>query len=135
MDLFRPYWNFINLATKLTINVRALNHWPQCLLNWAYQGCVVLWIDGLDILHDKFLVQHPFVERHGESRVDKLAVVKRHGNKSADKLEVMQMVRVDKRGWINLETIVVLVGIFKQAIHRIKHLMGQKEKPFPETKF
>ena len=59
-------------------------------------------------------------------------MVKRHGNESTDKLEIMQVIWVDKRGWIDLETIVVLVGIFKQTVHRIQHLMRQKEKPFSE---
>ena len=40
-------------------------------------------------------------------------MVQSHGNEPADELEVMQVIRVDKRGWINLQTIVVLIGVLE----------------------
>jgi len=32
--------------------------------------------------------------------------------------------------WINLKTVVTLVGVFKQAIHRVEYFMGKEKEPF-----
>ena len=45
--------------------------------------------------------------------------------------KVRQMFRIDSRGWIDLQGIVVATSILQQSIHRIQHLMGKKEEPFP----
>lgn len=39
------------------------------------------------------------------------------------------MVRVDGRGRVDLQAVIVLPSIFKQTVHRVEHLMGQEEKP------
>lgn len=44
---------------------------------------------------------------------------------SADKLEVIEMLWINPRMRIDLQRIVVVRRIFKQAIERIKHLVGE----------
>lgn len=39
------------------------------------------------------------------------------------------MIRVDFRGWVDLERVIVFVGVFKQAVHRVEHLVGELEEP------
>ena len=84
-----------------------------------YQGIVVLRVDRLDVLHAQLLVEHPLVERHREAGVDELAVVEGHGDETPDELEVVQVVGVDVRGGVDLKTVVVLVGVLEEAVHRV----------------
>lgn len=57
------------------------------------------------------------------------AMIKSHGDEPADKLEVGQMFGIDIRGRVDLQTVVVLVGILEQAVHGVKSLMGHQEEP------
>ena len=41
------------------------------------------------------------------------------------------MVRFNKGCSVYLEVVVVLVGVPKQAVHWVQHLMGQQKEPFP----
>ena len=43
----------------------------------------------------------------------------------------MQMVRVDVGGRIDLQAVVVLVGVLKQTVHWIEDFMREQEKPLP----
>ncbi len=45
--------------------------------------------------------------------------------------KICQVFRIDSRGWIDLQGVVVATSILQQPIHRIEHLMGKKEEPFP----
>ena len=46
-------------------------------------------------------------------------MVQGHGDEPPDELEVVEMVRVDIGGGVDLKGIVVLVGVLKQTVHRI----------------
>lgn len=50
----------------------------------------------------------------------------------ANEFEVIEMLGIDPRMRIDLQCIIVVRRIFKQAIERIKHLMGEKEEKFSE---
>lgn len=54
-----------------------------------------------------------------------------HGDKSSNKLEIFEVVWVDGRGGVDLQTVVVFTGIFKKTIHGVQNFMRQQEKPFP----
>ncbi len=54
-----------------------------------------------------------------------------HGDESTDESEVHEMIRVDGRGRVNLQAIVVVVGIFKQTVHRVQDLVWQVKEPLP----
>lgn len=54
-----------------------------------------------------------------------------HGDEASDEAEVCEVVGVDGGGRVDLQTVVVLSGIFKQTVHWVQHLMGQQEEPFP----
>ena len=43
------------------------------------------------------------------------------------------MVRVDRGRRVNLQTVVVVVGILEETVHRVENLMGHVEEPLPET--
>ena len=57
-----------------------------------------------------------------------------HGDEPSHEAEVLEMVGVDGRGGVDLQAVVILVGVFKQAVHGIEDLMGEHEKPLPEGK-
>lgn len=56
-----------------------------------------------------------------------------HRNESADEPEVHEVVGIDARGCVNLQTVVTGTGIFKQAVHGIEDIVRQVEKPLPEA--
>lgn len=54
-----------------------------------------------------------------------------HGNEASYELEILEVVRVDVGRGVDLETVVIFTGIFKQAVHGVQNLMGQQEEPLP----
>jgi hypothetical protein len=60
-------------------------------------------------------------------------VVSYHSNEPPDELEIQQMIWIDVRGWVNLQAVVVLIGVFKKAVHWIEHFMRQEKKPLSRT--
>jgi hypothetical protein len=43
------------------------------------------------------------------------------------------MIWIDIRGWVDLQAVIVLIGIFKKAVHWIEHFMRQQKEPLPRT--
>jgi hypothetical protein len=43
------------------------------------------------------------------------------------------MIWIDVRGWVNLQAVIVLIGVFKKTVHWVEHFMGQEKKPLPRT--
>lgn len=54
-----------------------------------------------------------------------------HGNEASYEPEILEVVRIDVGGGVDLETVVIFTGIFKQAVHGVQDLMGQQEEPLP----
>ena len=54
-----------------------------------------------------------------------------HGDEASDELEVLEVVGVDVGRRVDLQTVVVFTGVFKQAVHGVQHLVGQQEEPLP----
>lgn len=54
-----------------------------------------------------------------------------HGDEASDEAEVFEVVWVDGRSWVDLQAVVVLTGVFKQAVHGVQHLVGHQEEPLP----
>lgn len=42
-----------------------------------------------------------------------------HGNEASYELEILEVVRVDVGGRVDLETVVIFTSIFKQAVHGV----------------
>jgi len=53
---------------------------------------------------------------------------------STDEFEVIEMFGVHARSGIDLKSVIVMGGVFKETIERVKHLMRQKEKEFSEKR-
>ena len=52
-----------------------------------------------------------------------------HCDEAADEAEVGEVVWVDGRGRVDLQTVVALAGILEQTVHGIEHFVGQQEEP------
>lgn len=52
-----------------------------------------------------------------------------HCNEAADEAEVGQVVGVDGRRRVDLQTVVALPGILEQTVHGVEHFMRQQEEP------
>lgn len=93
------------------------------IISHPYQRIIELGIDGFDIFGGEFFVQHAFVKWHCKSRVYEFGMEQCDGNEPANKFEILQMIRIHVAGWIYLQTVVILVGIFEETVHRIEHLV------------
>ena len=60
-----------------------------------------------------------------------LLLLSHHGDEASDKLEVVQVIRIDVGCRVDLQTVVVLVGVLEEAVHRIQHFMRQQQEPLP----
>lgn len=54
-----------------------------------------------------------------------------HGDEAAYEAEVGEVVGVDGGGRVDLQAVVALAGVLKQAVHGVQHLVGQQEEPLP----
>lgn len=54
-----------------------------------------------------------------------------HGDEAPDETKVCEMVGVDGRGRVDLQTVVVFAGVFEETVHRVEHLVGQQKEPLP----
>lgn len=52
-----------------------------------------------------------------------------YGNEASDEAEVGEMVWVDGGRRVDLKTVVVFAGVFKQTVHWVEDLVGQEEEP------
>lgn len=53
---------------------------------------------------------------------------------SSNKLEVVQVFGVDARVRVDLQSVIIVCGIFKKTIEGIEHFVRKKEKVFTRTK-
>ena len=60
------------------------------------------------------------------------SMIKSHRNEATHKLEIMQVIWIHIRGWIDLQRVVVLVGVLEKAVHWVEYLVGKQKEPFPE---
>jgi hypothetical protein len=51
-------------------------------------------------------------------------------NDATNEFEVVEMFGVDARMWIDLKGVIIVGGVFKQAVEGIEHFMGKQEKEF-----
>lgn len=49
-------------------------------------------------------------------------------NDSADELEVVEMLRINPRMRVDLKRVVIVSGIFKQAIEGVEHFVRKEEE-------
>lgn len=57
-----------------------------------------------------------------------------HGDEAANEAEVGEVVGVDGGGRVDLQAVVVLASILKEAVHGVEHLVRQEEEPLPGAK-
>jgi hypothetical protein len=89
-------------------------------------------IDTLHVLERHLLPQHHLVEGTNEKGVQETTVENRETDYSADELEVVQMLGVDARVGINLQSVVVVGGVFEETVEGIEHFVGKEEEEFTE---
>ena len=56
-------------------------------------------------------------------------MVESHGDEAANEPEIVQMIGVDVRGRIDLQTVVILGRVLKQTVHGIEDLVREQEEP------
>lgn len=58
-------------------------------------------------------------------------MVESHRNEPTDEFEVCEMVGIHVASRIDLQTVIVLIGVFEQTVHRIESLVRHQEEPLP----
>ena len=74
--------------------------------------------------------QDHLIETRNEVGIEESSMKDCEPEASANKLEVAQMIRIDARGGIDLERVIIMGGIFKETIAWIEDLVREKEEPF-----
>lgn len=80
-------------------------------------------IHTLQVRNCHFLLQDHLIKADNEVGVQEPTMEDTQAQASTDEFEIVQVLRIDTRGRINLEGIVVMCGIFKEAVEGIEHLM------------
>lgn len=70
-------------------------------------------IDTLKIREGDLLFQDHFVEANNEVGIQEPSMENSEAQAASNELEIVKMLRVYPRGWVNLECIVVVGGIFE----------------------
>ena len=59
------------------------------------------------------------------------ALITDHSDEPADEPKVHEVVWVDGGGGVDLQAVVAVVGVLKEAVHGVEHLVGEVEEPLP----
>lgn len=81
-----------------------------------------------------FFPQYHLVEGANEEGVKESSMEDGQTDHPANEFEVVEMFRVDPRVRIDLQRVVVVRRVLKQAIERVEHLVGQEEEEFSADK-
>ena len=82
------------------------------------------------ILQSNLLAQNHLVEGTDEERVQEATVENSETDDASDELEVVQMFGVDAGVRVDLEGVVVVGGVFEEAVKGIEHLVREQEEEF-----
>lgn len=80
-------------------------------------------VDPFHICKRHFLPQDHLVESANEECIEKASVEDSQAYHSADEFEVIEMLRVDSGVRVDLQGIVIVSGVFKEAVERVEHFM------------
>lgn len=89
-----------------------------------------IFVNTFHILKGHLLPKHHLVECTDEERIQETTVENRQTNHTADEFEVIEMLRVDARVRINLQGIIIVSGVFEEAVEGVEHFVGEEEEKF-----
>jgi len=87
------------------------------------QTFVDLGVNTLHVRKCDLLAQHHLVKGANEEGIQETTMENRQANNTADELEVVQMLWVDAGMRVDLKSVVIVCGVFEEAVEWIKHLM------------
>lgn len=105
-----------HIQTKV-IN-RIVNDVAQTLVNFS--------INTLHVLQSDLLPQHHFVECSDKEGVEETPVEDCKTNHTTNELEVVKMFGVDTGVRVDLQSVVIVRGVFKQTVEGVEHLVRQQ---------
>jgi hypothetical protein len=73
-------------------------------------------IDTLHVGHQDLLVQNHLVERHNKEGIQETTVEDGKTHNTTNESKVVEMLRVDARMRIDLQSVIVVCRVFKQAM-------------------
>lgn len=84
----------------------------------------------LEIGQGDLLLEDHLVESDDEVGVQETTVEDTQSEHTSDKLEVVQVFRVDSRVGVDLQRVVVVRRVLKQAVEGVEHFMREQEEEF-----
>ena len=81
-------------------------------------------VDALHVLKGNLLPQHHLVKRSNEERIQEPMMEYSQTNDTPNELEVVQVLIVDSGMRVYLERVVIVSGVFKQAVEGVEHFVG-----------
>jgi hypothetical protein len=91
---------------------------------------VELSIDSLHVEKVDFLAENHLVKGTDEEGVQEAAVENGQTDHAADEFKVAEMLGVDAGVRVDLESIIVVGGVFEKAVERVEHFVGEQEEEF-----
>jgi len=87
-------------------------------------------IHALQVRQGDLPVQDHLVQADHEVRIQEPAVENTEADTTPNKLEIVEMFWVDSRCRVNLEGVVVMRGVFEQAVEGVEHFVREEEEEF-----
>ena len=85
----------------------------------------------LHVCKRDLLPQYHLVESADEKGIQEAPMEDCQPNYSSNEFEVIEMLGIDARVGVDLQSVVVVSRIFKQAVKRVKHFVRQKKEELP----
>jgi hypothetical protein len=89
-----------------------------------------LGIDALEIRQSDLLPQYHLVKANDKVRIKESAMENAETETATDKLEVVQMLRVNTRGGVDLQCVVVVRRVLEETIEWVEHLVREYKEEF-----
>lgn len=87
-----------------------------------------LGVDALHILQVNLLLENHLVESANEKCVQEASVEDGEAYNTPNEFEVAEMLRVDARMGVDLQSVVVVCTVLEQTVEGVEHLVRKKEE-------
>lgn len=131
LDVSSTRFEVLHLCLSKSLIFRGeglFQHTLNRVVKHPLKTAVEIGVHTLHVWERDGLVEHHFVQGTNEECIEKTTVENGKTDDTADEFEVVQMFWVDTGVRVDLESVVVVGGVFEQAVEGVEHLMGQEEE-------
>lgn len=85
-------------------------------------------VDTFKVCKRYFLSQDHLVESTYKKCIEESSMEDSQTDHAANKFEVVEMLRINSRVRVDLKGVVVVSGVFEEAVEWVEHFVGQEEE-------